>query len=446
MLKISIEEAVYNPDGFEPANFLPKHLMKYIDGVRYLIHFIHRKSNRLKKKNKQFVNINNRYISDIIGRDKFKEIRNILIDQGIIEIDGIAIEGKKSYGFRITEKYFNKKFKIYPIINPKLIKKLKNLDIKYQNDNDKHDVYDLLNKNLTEVGIEYNNSKRYAKKNYSKDPNKYYSLVNSIEMIKDKYFYFHLDKYGRVHTNISNIRSDVRQFLLHKKERLVEIDIVNTQPLLLGLISLNELFNMNRIHNDNKEENSLQKRIDLSIIKEKEALLPPLSSHPNHFKSSISYLSPYSSSYKIPYDVHYYMDLVQKGTIYDYFRGKFPNKQSRKGMKYRFFVEVMFSKNEVFTDLTQVFKEMFPNVYKAITHIKRFNHCELAHRLQRAESDLMLLKIAYRAFKQHPGIFLATIHDSFLTHKEDVDKVSNILKEEFQIYGVMPTILVKDYT
>ena len=49
---------------------------------------------------------------------------------------------------------------------------------------------------------------------------------------------YHQDKYGRVHTNLTNLPKRLRQFLVVDGSSLSEIDVPNSQPLFFG-VSLN---------------------------------------------------------------------------------------------------------------------------------------------------------------------------------------------------------------
>ena len=70
-------------------------------------------------------------------------------------------------------------------------------------------------------------------------PKKVYHLISAQRILMGDY-YFHIDKYGRFHHNLTNLSSKLRKFLTYENEKLKGIDLPNAQPLLL-LILLNHI-------------------------------------------------------------------------------------------------------------------------------------------------------------------------------------------------------------
>ncbi len=71
------------------------------------------------------------------------------------------------------------------------------------------------------------------------DPKKVHHLISAQRILMGDY-YFHIDKYGRFHHNLTNLSSNLRKFLTYENEKLKGIDLPNAQPLLL-LILLNHI-------------------------------------------------------------------------------------------------------------------------------------------------------------------------------------------------------------
>jgi len=68
---------------------------------------------------------------------------------------------------------------------------------------------------------------------------KVHHLISAQRILMGDY-YFHIDKYGRFHHNLTNLSSNLRKFLTYENEKLKGIDLPNAQPLLL-LILLNHI-------------------------------------------------------------------------------------------------------------------------------------------------------------------------------------------------------------
>lgn len=87
-----------------------------------------------------------------------------------------------------------------------------------------------------------------------------------------------------------------------------------------------------------------------------------------------------------------------------------------------------------------------PTLYKYIYDMKKGfsfkkeDYSRLSIEAQRNEANIMLGEIAYRIICEKPNIYLTTIHDSIMVHKENVPFVKTIIEEEFDKYGLRPYI------
>jgi hypothetical protein len=58
----------------------------------------------------------------------------------------------------------------------------------------------------------------------------------AVELIRAGEWRFDVDDYGRVHTNITNLKRSLRKYLSVRGRRLVNVDIASSQPLFLALL------------------------------------------------------------------------------------------------------------------------------------------------------------------------------------------------------------------
>src|SRR5262249_49452664 len=58
----------------------------------------------------------------------------------------------------------------------------------------------------------------------------------AIQFLRDRAFFFHVCDYGRVHTNLTNLKSRMRPFLSYRGMPLVNLDIRNSQPLIFSIL------------------------------------------------------------------------------------------------------------------------------------------------------------------------------------------------------------------
>ena len=91
--------------------------------------------------------------------------------------------------------------------------------------------------------IDYEKSLDYLNSNFINDKEMYMKNIYSVESIKEGNIFYNFDAYGRFHTNYTILKSHIRKnFLNISDEKVVEIDIHNSQPLFLSkLIQENDI-------------------------------------------------------------------------------------------------------------------------------------------------------------------------------------------------------------
>jgi hypothetical protein len=159
---------------------------------------------------------------------------------------------------------------------------------------------------------------------------------------------------------------------------------------------------------------------------------------------SILLVRHYGSVHAMPPDVRQYVELCQAGEFYDHLMAKGGIAAERRpAFKRQFFGHVFFCKNWPETEAAKLFGQWFPNVSALVREQKERDYTALAKNLQRAESDLMIGKVAVRCMNELPRTFIATIYDSILTTPDQADVVQAIMREEFGRVGLSPTIRVE---
>jgi hypothetical protein len=72
-------------------------------------------------------------------------------------------------------------------------------------------------------------------------------------------------------------------------------------------------------------------------------------------------------------------------------------------------------------------------------------HAELARLLQRAESDFIVRTVCDRLRRKHPGMFVATIHDSIVTNsRENAATILATMRDEFVKLGIEPKLEIEE--
>jgi len=252
------------------------------------------------------------------------------------------------------------------------------------------------------------------------------SYLTSINNIEDKRFrYFKRNKTnGRLDTNLTNLKSDLRQFI---KGDYVSIDLKNSQPFLLGILIDTIINNRDTLCCYLSDEN-LIKTFGYKAIKR------VLLFHQKQEKAEMVKFRSYYNS-------------VLKGKLYDIFVQLNSEDITREDIKSIMF-KVLFSKNEFYLGYTKiipykedkkVFAEVYPFVYEIVKVLKGKDHKTLPIFLQCLESYLFIDCIAKELVEN--GIVPFTIHDSVIVKKEYQAKTIQIINNVFmKQLGVKPSL------
>lgn len=272
------------------------------------------------------------------------------------------------------------------------------------------------------VGLKENPNKAEARRTYS------YAEVDRIET---GCFYFKVNgTNGRLDTNITGLVSEVVPHLrFNQNKRLIEIDVVNSQPFFaVGLFNPCPAL----------------ERIMMTVLGER-------------LTKTIKEMNP--SQYE---DVKLYTSLVTTGMFYDYMMEQFTLNKiqfvDRKNIKEQLFA-VFFAKNNslFYSKAVQLFKSLFPTVYRLFEAVKEGEHNKLSILLQRIESYSMLECAVQKIIYELPGLPLATKHDSILpvatfsddnvsASQEDIRAADIVLEVINEVIGAKPVLKIKTPT
>lgn len=218
--------------------------------------------------------------------------------------------------------------------------------------------------------------------------NKYWKNMLSVENIGIQNIFFKFDEYGRMHTNFTVLKRDIRKnYLRIGGEEVTEVDISNSQPLFLAVLMKNEL-------------------------------------------STAKLFNP---------EFNRYFDLVKNGLIYEELMSKcdIADRDEAKIMMYK----VLFGVNGDTQKYNRMFYNLFPHVYGFIKEYKDINdnYKSLSHALQNLESKFIFNTVIKHVYKLIPEIKLFTVHDSIcypITYKQQVKDIFDyhqrkLLEEDF---------------
>ncbi len=425
------------------------------DKLAYIISLIYAIPMRLKdydfEQEKGYVPLHSEVLKSRVR--EYSEYRKYLVDSGILKkrSDFKYKAGEKASGYRFTETY-NVDFKRHIITWKRLIKAICTQHSKGDN------IYiDVSNNKLEYLEIwwneklqfDYYGAKRWLLNLYHKEQEaqiphckrKYFSRKLVIEKFRNMDYIIHQDSTsGRVHTLLTQLKSELRQFITYDDEKLISIDIKNSQPYLSSVLLNFTAFNNNKL-NDKINIYNNRTNINSSIM-----------------------LTLLNKEGKLPKDVNRFIKLVSKGSFYEEF-GKSLVKNGlikpgnpkvlRKKAKKIMFSSMFGHNNEKckIMDKTTgkiryipnegmlIFKKTFPTVYNIFRLVKQGKHATLACVLQNLEAELVLHNACKIISDERPEIPIFTLHDAIITTEKNALYVKRELSEVLlEAIGIAPTI------
>lgn len=217
----------------------------------------------------------------------------------------------------------------------------------------------------------------------------------AISSYNDNCYRFVVDKFGnRAHTNLTNIKTDLRPFLKVDGEPLGQVDIKNSQPMFFYMHIKN-----------------------ISGIPETEKLR--------------------------------YRRLVESGRFYEFFMDRLNIlPEHRSIVKPRILAALFFDRNRTAESrYVTVFKRDFPSIAAYIKNVRSNDHKALAQLLQKAESKFIIEKVvpAFVNRLWYQQEFIGTIHDSIVVKTKFLNLAEEIMMVCFQSEGIRPQLISLEF-
>ena len=380
-----------------------------------------------------------------------------LVENKILEVRPYFTPGQKSRQYRIAENHLKNRLIEIMVSDAKLVKHLaKELHLNFKVVKKYEHLHRWFNDGL-EINVE--GAMQYCVQRLKDAPyesiyqahQKVYGMMFMVKMLQHKQYWFSVDTFGhRLHTNLTNLSSELRPFVTYKGQPLVSVDVKNSQPLLSMKILASKYPALDL------------KTIESGIEREKQTILPTdiepimLVKHPQSLAAI---------------DVQRYGSLVIGGRLYDYMEAELrkafgdkyftqkrifdfdklesvPNTLTPRQRVKKVMFQVFFSKNSTRSKEKKLFAALFPNVMQVFEDCKanervakKRRHKMLAQQLQRIESALMLDKVAKVIGERRPDMPIYTVHDCIVTTVGNEGFVNDVMKEIFsKELGFMPTL------
>ncbi|MFY9154496.1 MAG: hypothetical protein WAO52_20935 [Prolixibacteraceae bacterium] len=350
---------LHQPECYKPKKSFTFHYLYFYSSIWYLNNVDRRYGG------KDYANIHRKTITEIISRDIYDELVSNSIKWNIIEENPYkkyqvgwfskSYRLKEPFGinvqrFIIEDRLINRKINEHKM---SLKKEIKHQPLPYQ----------YLSMTNTFIDMDIASATQLNKVKYLiHEPKKYDSNFYSISEYDDGNYRFSVDEFGnRAHTNLTNLSTELRQFLTVEGEPLAQIDISNSQPLFFYL----HLKDLTDIPQSEKDK---------------------------------------------------YRDIVETGKFYEFFMSKLNISFEKRGkFKHKILASIFFDKyRRKESRYIKVFKQDFPSISAYIKKLRMKDYKTLARVLQQTESKFVIEGIVAEFIKYFgdSNEFISTIHDS----------------------------------
>ena len=391
-----------------------------------------------------YVNLNSTLMQSIVHN--YNEYLNYLLEHRIIRTDKKYIPGAKSMGYVLNKLHFDSEIQLIKIqsfvIKRNRAKKKRALEqemkvtsnkyfylTKWFNEKLQIDAEGAMSK-LEELFPKPTGAIRGVRKGKANRMTKKYSAKLAIQrLINHDYYYSVDDKVGRFHSNLTNLKKELRHYITYDGKTLVNVDIKNSQPLLSSILF------------DPSFYSTKKKGRCVNLYDFPSSFKYLVNNNLHTYTHTIIMLVKTLESIDNK-EVKYFLSMTKSGDFYQKLsKAMYPkhafNKSKMKELTYK----VFFSSNRSIQDMNnwtkREFKMKFKGIYKMFAAIKRKNHRALSHILQRIESEIMIQNACKRISIEKPDLPIFSIHDSIITTDGDQGYVEKVIKEEaFKLTGL----------
>lgn len=350
--------------------------MKFLFHYLYIITYIrvYRFKDRRYDKN-DFVPINIDILRKVVNYNNAVSFLKTLVNLEIIESNNtFSRKNHQSTGYRLTKKVLSEKFYIPEKKDEKLNLRIKKayekLKLKLIQEDDLG--YGYVTECMENVQIDEKSAEDFIE-DLNSDKKEFYKL--QIEQFSNKFFSKDITG-NRLHNNLTNLYTPLRNFLSYNGEKLGQCDLKNSQLVFLYLLMRDCYINPNELER--------------------------------------------------------FRYVVCEYGFYEFFAEKLNvilTEETRKEFKVSVFEHLLFGANKLkLTDLEKVFKKEFPDIFYAMKFIKNKQYNTLSIELQKKESEFIFNCVR----KLNKKIPLLTIHDSIVTTVGNEKTVSDLISKEFK--------------
>ena len=201
--KTSKRVVLYVPDTFDPDVHLPLHLRHLADYARFLLHRINVGRVHLRRGN-CLVYLKHDYLAKFMPRGRFTMIRDALEEAEVIHVRKFCVPGELCYGYRLCPPH-DQGFSHYQPTTKRLIEKMMAWRAK-----EFRDVRLPLHRELRRFVKAITIDETAVLRSVQGSPWERSAQVAMIQRIVNRDFFTVADRFGRFHTNLTNLKATLR--------------------------------------------------------------------------------------------------------------------------------------------------------------------------------------------------------------------------------------------
>lgn len=240
--KTSRRVVLYVPDSFDPEIHLPEDLRHLADYARFLLHRINVGRVHMRRGN-CFVYLKHDYLARFMPRGRFTAIRDALEDAGVIRVRKYCVPGELCFGYRLLYPHDQGFTHYHPTAKPLVAKIMAHRVKEFRAV--RLPLHRALRRYVKAIRID----EQAALQAVEGTPFQRSAQVAMIRAIADGDFFTVADRFGRFHTNLTNLKASLRPFLRYRESKLVNLDIANSQPMVFSLLLVKMLSNKGQLDN-----------------------------------------------------------------------------------------------------------------------------------------------------------------------------------------------------
>ncbi|QDV44381.1 hypothetical protein Enr13x_42460 [Stieleria neptunia] len=401
---------------FAPSTFdaTKKISFTYTDGARYFVGLVMRHS---ATSDDGLARLNASHLRSITGSRYSKQIITPLLADGTLNRKPFSRTERKSFGYRIGDRFADDSIHWTPATCPRIRDRLTE---HYRRCRDEREatwapIHHALRQMQQSLRIDLDAALTDIKDMPIESRLGQRLLVEQIDRRQMRYS---VCAQGRAHNGITSLRRDLKRHLIDDNgERLVGVDIVNSQPAMLA-----------------------------TLLRTRNTHPPTHSTPPPPFHGSLPYYSahpynPIGGETRRSRSTERYIELASTGRLYeDLVEG---TGLTREECKSHFLKDVLAKKGRYqraakpdTRSVESYVRETYPDVFAFIRRVNAEDHGALIRLLQRVESSVVIHTVAALLVERYPDVPILTLHDAVYGPTSHEQAISDAFTESCQRLGI----------